>query len=63
MEDRVAKDDADLKTLLSAFTAAQISDLLALAQEKNSVKALAQLLNEKNERFGTVDLDAEFTLD
>lgn len=63
VEDRVAKDDADLKTLLSAFTAAQISDLLALAQEKNSVKALAQLLNEKNERFGTVDLDAEFTLD
>ena len=63
VEERIIKDDADLKSLLSAFTAAQISDLLALAQEKNSVKALSQLLNEKNERFGTVDLDAEFTLD
>ena len=63
IEDRVARDDADLNSLVSAFTAAQISELIALAQEKNSVKALAQLLEIRNSRFGTVDLDMEFTLD
>ena len=63
VEERVAKDDADLSNLVTAFTAAQITELISLAQEKNSVKALAQLLEIKNSRFGTVDLDAEFTLD
>ena len=63
LEERIAKDDADLTPLLGALTAAQMGQLIVLAQEKNSPKALAQLLDVKNSRFGAVDLDAEFTLD
>lgn len=61
--DRVKKDDLSVMDWMPDFTAAQVTDFIAAAQEAGAAKVLAALLAYKNTRWPDLDPLAEFTLD
>ena len=61
--DRIEKDDGGIAELLPAFTLAQITEFIRLANEKGSSNCLAALMDYKNRNFAEADPFAEFTLD
>ena len=63
VEDRVKKDDVSTMDLMDAFTLAQITEFIKLAQEANAVNVLTLLLNYKNNHFADFDPMEEFTLE
>lgn len=63
VEERIAKDDVSVESLLGSFTLAQIMQYITLAQEKNAVNCTALLMNYKNANFEDFDPMSEFTLD
>ncbi len=61
--DRVRKDDVSVMNLMDRFTLAQVSEMVAIAQEAQAVNVLALLMEYKNTHFADFDPMDEFTLE
>ncbi|MCR5137083.1 MAG: leucine-rich repeat protein [Oscillospiraceae bacterium] len=61
--DRIENNDGSIAALLPAFTLAQLTEFIRLANEKGSSNSLAVLMDYKNRNFAEADPFAEFTLD
>ena len=60
---RIRKDDVTVMDHISAFTLAQITEFIAIAQEANAFNVLALLLEYKKDHFAGFDPMEEYTLD
>ena len=61
--DRILADDVSVVSALPAFTVAQITEFIRLANENGCTNVLGMLMEYKNRNFADFDPMAEFSLD